>query len=68
MSRLERKIGDSGDQPVEAADILAALEEEERREAIRRYFSGSDGWREASASLGGAFAAREPWLRKDAEE
>ena len=68
MSRLERKIGDSGDEPVDAADILAALEEERRREAIRRYFSGSDGWREASASLDGAFAAKEPWLKAGKEE
>ncbi|QNM81949.1 hypothetical protein H8M03_07850 [Sphingomonas sabuli] len=68
MSRLEGKIGGDGNQPVEAEDILEALAEEQRREAVRRYFSGGDGWREASASLGGAFAAKQPWLKPDGEE
>jgi len=68
VSRFEGKIGGKGDDPVDAAEILAALasdeagEGERRREAIRRYLSASDGWREASAQLCGAFAPRK-WLK-----
>lgn len=63
MSRIYSKIGKTGDEPVEAKDILAALAGEfepvraQRQEAVRRYLSASDGWREASNILGGAFAA-----------
>lgn len=62
MSRLEKKFGDSGDEPVDAAEILAALERdaaagaEQRRDAFSRYLSGGDGWKEALELLGGAFA------------
>jgi hypothetical protein len=67
VSRFEGKIGEADDEPVDAADILAALAkagsgEGERREAIRRYLSVSDGWREASVRLCGAFAPKD-WLK-----
>ncbi len=61
MSRID-KIGDSGDEPVDAADVLAALAREQsgdsrqRQRAVSRYLSASDGWREASPILRGAFA------------
>ena len=74
MSRLDRKIGGPGDQAVDAAEILAALAKgagtgsERRRNAVSRYLSGSDGWEEASEILGGAFAAKEAWLRGGKDE
>ena len=73
MSRNEGKIGGPGDEPVDAAEILAALAKgsggaERRRVAVSRYLSAGEGWREASAYLGGAFAARDEWLRRDEEE
>ena len=63
MSRFEGKIEGDDETPVEAAEILAALAREakagpeRRQDAVSRYFSASDGWREASTILGGAFAA-----------
>lgn len=74
MSRIEGKIGGKGKEPVDAADILAALAREagkepgERRDAVSRYLSASDGWREASSVLGGAFADPETWLKTEKEE
>jgi hypothetical protein len=74
VSRIEVKIGGKGKEPVDSADILAALAREqakcpeERRDAVSRYLSGSEGWREASNVLGGAFAEAEPWLRTEKEE
>ncbi len=64
--------GKDGD-PVDAAEILAALakddavERELRREAIRRYLSVSDGWREASERLSGTFAPSD-WLKSGKAE
>ena len=72
MSRIEGKIG--GKEPVDAADILAALAREaakgpdERRDAVSLYLSASEGWREASSVLGGAFAGPESWLKAEKEE
>ena len=74
MSRIEGKIGGKGKEPVDAADILAALAmqaergPEERRDAVSRYLSASEGWREASSVLGGAFAEREAWLKAEKKE
>jgi hypothetical protein len=74
VSRIEGKIGGRGKEPVEAADILAALAREaakrpeERRDAVSRYLSASEGWREASDVLGGAFAEPESWLKADEDE
>ena len=73
MSRNEGKIGEPGSAPVDAGEILAALARdsagaEKRRDAVSRYLSAGEGWREASAYLGGAFAARDEWLRRKEEE
>jgi hypothetical protein len=71
VSRIEGRIGGKGKEPVDAADILAALrretakESENRRDAVSRYLSASEGWREASSVLGGAFAGPESWLKAD---
>ena len=69
MSRNEGRIGGDGETPVDAADILAALAREtgasaeRRQDAVSRYLSASDGWREASTVLGGAFAADDEGLK-----
>ena len=74
MSRNEGKIGREGGLPVDAADVLAALAREarpggkRRQDAVRCYLSASDGWREASAALGGAFAAEGERLRATKDE
>ena len=74
MSRIEGKIGDEDDLPVDAAEILAALAREKRSDGSRRqgavscYLSASEGWRQAAALLGGAFAPRESWLSADEEK
>ena len=60
MSRNEGKIGTGDEAAVDAAEILAQFEREAARPprpaAVARYLSASEGWREASAELGGAFA------------
>jgi hypothetical protein len=74
VSRIEGKIGGKGKEPVDSADILAALAREaakcpeKRRDAVSRCLSASEGWREASSVLGGAFAEAEPWLKAEKEE
>ena len=73
MSR-EGKIGGEGDEPVDAAAILAALgrdrdaEAERRKGAVSCYLSASEGWEKASNVLGGAFAEKVVWLRPAKEE
>ena len=64
MSRNDGKVGSDGAAQIDAAQILAEMDasrEEHRRrqEAIARCLSGSDGWKEALAILGGAFASAE---------
>jgi hypothetical protein len=65
VSRNEGKIGAGSESPVDAAEILAALSKdaaggaERRKDAVTRYLSASEGWREASSVLGGTFAAGE---------
>ena len=65
MSRPEGKIDQCGTEPVDAAEILASLSRargerpDDRRDAVSRYLSAVDGWREASARLGGAFASKD---------
>ncbi|MEO6359261.1 MAG: hypothetical protein ABIO43_01630 [Sphingomicrobium sp.] len=48
---------------IDLADVFSAGElrdvDPRRREAIACYLSGSEGWREAIAMLGGAFASQE---------
>ncbi len=74
MSRIEGRIVGKGKERVDAADILAALEREaakapeERRDAVSRYLSASEGWREASSVLGGAFAGPESWSKGEKKE
>ena len=68
MSRLDGKLTASGEVPLELAELLSALGSHSEaslrdwREAIACYLSASDGWRDASQALGGAFAieAAEP--------
>jgi hypothetical protein len=74
VSRIEGRIEGFDEASVDAADILAALAKEAKENAERRqdavslYLSASEGWREASTVLQGAFAAGEPRLRTDKEE
>ena len=62
MSRLDGKFTAADEAPLDAAEILAALDAQasgstrDRHDAIARYLSGDDGWRDASAVLGGTFA------------
>jgi hypothetical protein len=60
VSRNEGKIGTGDEAAVDAAQILEQVELEiarlPRPAAVARYLSASDGWKEASAKLGGAFA------------
>ena len=71
MSRFEGKFASQLGESADAAEILAALakdkeaEPEERRRAVSRYLSAGEGWREASAALGGAFAKPASWLKED---
>lgn len=66
MSRNEGRIGTGDEEAVDAAEILEQIEIEAgrlpRQIAVARYLSASEGWREALAQLGGAFAppARDP--------
>ena len=61
MSRIDGKFGAADGTPVDAEAILAELDAGDRvrsrKEAVVRYLSGSEGWREASAKLRGAFAS-----------
>ena len=65
VSRFEGKIEGEKASVADAADILAALVRgagdgsERRKDAVTLYLSASEGWREASSVLGGAFAERE---------
>ncbi|MEJ7777603.1 MAG: hypothetical protein WKF52_09535 [Sphingomicrobium sp.] len=62
MSRNEGRIGAGGEAAGEAAEILAQIEADAasrrlpRPAAVARYLSAAEGWRDASATLGGAFA------------
>jgi hypothetical protein len=73
VSRIEGRIEGTSEAPADAAEILAALAKEakenagRRQDAVSLYLSASEGWREASAVLRGAFAA-EPELRAGKEE
>jgi len=62
LSRPEPKIIAASDASVEVAELLAAFEMQlasvrgKRSDAIARYLSAAQGWREAGQILGGAFA------------
>jgi hypothetical protein len=69
----ERNIGEGEGTPVDAAEILAALardssDGDKRRDAVSRYLSASDGWHEAMAQLGGAFAPQDERLTREQDE
>ena len=63
MSRIDGKFGAADGALVDAGAILAELEaiddDSSRTDAVVRYLSASEGWREASAKLRGAFASDE---------
>jgi hypothetical protein len=75
LSRQDGKLTAAGDLPLELAELLAALGTEsdaslqDWRDAIACYLSASEGWRDASQRLGGAFASEgsEPAPGKDRE-
>ena len=75
MARFDGKLTAAGESIVDAAELLAALGAQaslspsERKEAIIRYLSASDGWRDAGELLGGAFAdeAKAPPGRSDSK-
>ena len=62
MARFDGKLTAAEESTIDAAELLAALGAQaaispsERKEAIIRYLSASEGWRDASEMLGGTFA------------
>jgi hypothetical protein len=66
---LEASFEGKEEQTAEAEEILAALARQglgpdsRRKEAVSRYLSAGEGWREASSVLGGAFARDETGLK-----
>jgi hypothetical protein len=62
LARFDGKLTAAGESTIDAAELVAALGAQalvspsERKEAIIRYLSASDGWRDAGELLGGAFA------------
>ena len=62
MARFDGKLTAAGESTIDAAELLAALGAQasissgERTEAIIRYLSVSEGWRDAGDMLAGAFA------------
>jgi hypothetical protein len=63
VSRIDGRFGAADGVQVDARAILAELEandgDSSRKDAVVKYLSASEGWREASAKLGGAFASGE---------
>ncbi len=66
LARHESDFEAAGEVPVDLAELLGALRRPTegktmgRREAIAHCLSGSDGWRDAAAHAGGAFAKLDP--------
>jgi hypothetical protein len=64
VSRNEGKIGNGDEAAIDAVRILEQIELEiarlPRPAAVARYLSAGEGWKEASAELGGAFAPPAP--------
>ena len=62
LARHEGEFKAAGSAKLDLDELLGAMrrpatgESADRHEAITRCLSGSDGWRDAAASLGGAFA------------
>ena len=71
MSRFDGKLEAAAEAALDAAELLAALRcragasAEDRANAIACYLSASDGWRDVSQALGGAFA---PGVENKSEE
>ena len=65
MARYDGKLTAAEESTFDAAELLAVLDAQsalspsERQEAIIRYLSASEGWRDVTKVLGGAFADRE---------
>ena len=65
VSRHEAKFDAAAEVPVDAPELAAALagqagtRSRERKVAIACFLAGGEGWREARAVLGGAFADNE---------
>ena len=66
MARHEGDFQAAAEVSLELSELLAALaarpacEGSDRQAAIACYLSASEGWRDAAALLGGAFAGRGP--------
>jgi hypothetical protein len=64
LSRHDGKFTAADEAPLDAAEILAALEAQaggsrrDRQDAIACYLAAGDGWRDALQLLDGAFAGR----------
>jgi hypothetical protein len=62
LARHERDFRSDAEAPLSLAELLALLgsdgeaDERSRQDAIACYLSGSEGWRDAVKTLGGAFA------------
>ena len=63
LARHDGEFEAAGEASVDARELLAALRRpvaariSNRSEAIAKCLAGGDGWRDAAARLGGAFAA-----------
>ena len=74
MARHEGDFRESAQKPLSLGELLALLGESAEREgrsredAIARYLSGGDGWREAVKVLGGTFADGVAELRERQED
>lgn len=66
LARHESEFEAAAEAALDLEELLGALRRpvapplSDRRQAIARCLSASDGWRDAAASLGGAFAAIDP--------
>ena len=66
LARHESDFEAAAEARLDLDELLGALRQSGgsksagRREAIAHILSGSDGWRDAAAQVGGAFAALDP--------
>jgi hypothetical protein len=62
LSRYDGRFDAAAEIPIDAAELVAALEaraearSRERQDAIACFLSGSEGWQDALTLLGGVFA------------